>query len=151
MGASVRMLWSHSVALALRATLEIAARHQLTGADGPIPAKTEGVVAKKMLPLFVSAMVVGLDVTVTSPGSPVRLLPAKEVSKQMNSATMEVTVSTQGQLTIVNVQLTTLAAIVKAKLTTVRTNLAAMAPPAGDMWEDTNVIVCQAIPDRTVS
>lgn len=54
-------------------------RHQLTGADGPIPAKTEGVVAKKMLPLFVSAVVVGLDVTVTSPGSPVRLLPAKEV------------------------------------------------------------------------
>lgn len=58
----------------------------------------------------------------------------------MNSATMVVTVSTVGILTIVNVPLTTLEAIVKAKWTTVKTNPATMVPPAGDMWAVTSVM-----------
>lgn len=53
---------------------------------------------------------------------------------------MVVTVSTLGIPIIVNVLLTTLEAIAKAKWTTVKTNLVAMAPPAGDMWEGTNVM-----------
>lgn len=57
----------------------------------------------------------------------------------MNCATTAVTASTPGTPTIVNVLLTTLEAIAKAKWTTVRTNPAAMAPPAGDMWEATSV------------
>lgn len=57
----------------------------------------------------------------------------------MNCATTVATASTPGTPTIVNVLLTTLEAIAKAKWTTVRTNPAAMAPPAGDMWEATSV------------
>lgn len=57
----------------------------------------------------------------------------------MNCATTVVTASTPGTPTIVNVLLTTREAIAKAKWTTVRTNPAAMAPPAGDMWEATSV------------
>ena len=57
----------------------------------------------------------------------------------MSYATTGVTVSTLGILTIVNVLLTTLEAIVKAKWTTAKTNPAAMVPPAGDMWEGTSV------------
>lgn len=148
--ASVRTHWSLSDAPVLKATPETAARHQLTGADGLIPVKMGAVVAKKMRPLFVTALVACLDDTVTSPEFPVRRLQGKEVSKQMNSAIMVVTVSTLGQLTFVNVRLTTLAAIVKAKWTTVRTSLVTMAPPVGDMWEDINVTVCQASLARTV-
>lgn len=51
----------------------------------------------------------------------------------MSFATMVVTVSTLGTLTSVNVLLTTLGAIVKAKWTTVKTNPVAMVPPAGAM------------------
>lgn len=58
----------------------------------------------------------------------------------MSYATMVVTASTLGTPTIVNVPLTTLEAIAKAKSTTVKTNPAATAPPAGDMWEDTSVM-----------
>lgn len=58
----------------------------------------------------------------------------------MSYVTMVVTVSTLGIPIIVNVLLTTLEAIAKAKWTTVKTNLVAMAPPAGDMWEGTNVM-----------
>lgn len=57
----------------------------------------------------------------------------------MSFATMMVIVSTLGTPTIVNALITTLAAIVKAKWITVKTNPAAMAPPAGDMWEATSV------------
>lgn len=57
----------------------------------------------------------------------------------MISVTMVVTVLTLGIPTIVNVLLTTLEAIAKAKWTIVKTNPAAMVPPAGDMWEDTSV------------
>lgn len=57
----------------------------------------------------------------------------------MTYATMVVTVSTLGIPTIVNVLLTILEAIAKAKWTTVKTNPAAMAPPAGAMWEGTSV------------
>lgn len=149
MEASVRTHWSLSDASVRRATLETAARHQLTGADGLTSVKMVAVVAKKMRPLFVTALVAGLDVIVTSPESPVRQLRAKEVSKQMNSAIMAVTVSTLVQLTFVNVRRITLAATVKAKWTTARTSPATMAPPVGDMWEDISVIVCQASLDRT--
>lgn len=58
----------------------------------------------------------------------------------MSYATTVVTVSTVGMPTIVNALLTTLEAIAKAKWTTVKTNPAAMAPPAGDMWEGTSVM-----------
>lgn len=58
----------------------------------------------------------------------------------MNYATTVVIVSTLGIPTIVNVLLTTLEAIAKAKWTTVKTNPATMAPPAGDMWEGTSVM-----------
>lgn len=58
----------------------------------------------------------------------------------MTCATMVVTVSTLGMHTIVNVLLTTQEAIAKAKWTTAKTNPAAMAPPAGVMWEGTNVM-----------
>ena len=60
-------------------------------------------------------------------------------SRQTSCVTTVVTVSTVGMPTIVNVLLTTLGAIAKAKWTTVRTNPAAMAPPAGDMLEGTSV------------
>ena len=53
---------------------------------------------------------------------------------------MVVTVSTLGIHTIVNVLLTTLEAIAKAKWTTVKTNPAAMAPPAEDMLAGTSVM-----------
>lgn len=58
----------------------------------------------------------------------------------MSYATTVVTVSTPGIPTIVNVLLTTLAAIVKVKWIIVKTSPAAMAPPAGDMWEGTSVM-----------
>lgn len=58
----------------------------------------------------------------------------------MSYVTTAVTVSTLGIATIVNVLLTTLEAIAKAKWTTVKTNPATMAPPAGDMWEGTSVM-----------
>lgn len=57
----------------------------------------------------------------------------------MSYATTVVTVSTLGIPTIVNVLLTTLVAIAKVKWIAVKTNPAAMAPPAGDMWEVTTV------------
>lgn len=147
--ASVKMLWSPSAAPALRATLATAARHQSTGADAHLPAKMEDAVAKRMLPSSVTVLTAGLDVTVTSPGSLVRRLLAIEGSRQMSYATTAVTVSTLGMPTIVNALLTTLEAIAKAKWTTVRTNPATMAPPAGDMWEATSVIVCRALLGRT--
>lgn len=92
----------------------------------------------------------GLDVIVTFQGCLVRQPPAREGSRQMSSAIVVVTVSTQGMHTIVNVLMTTLGAIVKAKWTTVRTNPAAMAPPAGVMLEVTSVTVCQASLGRAV-
>ncbi len=58
----------------------------------------------------------------------------------MSYATTVVTVSTLGMPTIVNVLLTTLEAIAKAKWTIAKTNPAAMAPPAGDMWVATSVM-----------
>lgn len=147
--ASVKMPWNPSVAPAPRATLATAARLQSTGADAHLPAKMEDAVAKRMLLSSVIVVTAGLDVTVISLGSPVRQLLAKEGSRQMTYATTVVTVSTLGIPTIVNVLLTILEAIAKAKWTTVKTNPAAMAPPAGAMWEGTNVTVCQAILDRT--
>jgi len=149
MEASAKMPWSPSVAPAPRATLAPAARHQSTGADVPLPAKMEGAVVKRMLLSSVNVLTAGLDVTVTSLGCPVRQLLAREGSRQMSYATTMVTVSTLGIPTIVNVLLTTLVAIVKVKWITVKTNPAAMAPPAGDMWEGTSVIVCQVILDQT--
>lgn len=148
--ASVKMPWSPSVAPAPRATLALAVRHQSTGVDVPLPAKMEGDVVKRMLPSSVNVLTAGLDVTVTSLGSPVRQLLAREGSRQMSYVTTVVTVSTLGIPTIVNVLLTTLVAIAKVKWITVKTNPAAMVPPAGDMWEGTSVIVCQAILDKTV-
>lgn len=53
---------------------------------------------------------------------------------------MVVTVLTLGIPTIVNVLLTTLEAIVKVKWIIVRTNLVAMAPPAGHMSAGTSVM-----------
>lgn len=149
MEASVKTPWSPSVAPVPRATLATAARHQSTGADAHLLARMEDVVVKKMLPLSVTVPTAGLGVIVISLGSPVRQLLVREVSRQMTYATTVVTVSILGMPTIVNVLLTTLEAIAKAKWTTVRTNPAAMVPPAGDMWEVTSVIVCQAILDRT--
>lgn len=61
-------------------------------------------------------------------------------SRQMSYVTTVVTVSTLGIPTIVNVLLTTLVAIAKVKWITVKTNPAAMVPPAGDMWEGTSVM-----------
>lgn len=58
----------------------------------------------------------------------------------MTYATMGVIASTLGIPTIANALLTTLEAIAKAKWTTVKTNPAAMAPLAGDMWEGTDVM-----------
>lgn len=150
MEASVKMPWSLSVVPAPKATPATDARLLLTGADAHLPAKMEVVAAKKILPLLVNAPMAGLDVTVTSRECPVKQLLAREGSRQMSCATMAVTVSTLGTLIIVNVLLTILEVIAKAKWTIVKTNLAAMAPPAGDMWEDTSVIVCQATLDRTV-
>lgn len=147
--ASVKMPWTPSVVPVLGATPATAARLQLTGADAHLPARMEDAVGKRMLPSSVIVLMAGLDVTVTSLGSPVKQLLAREASRQMSFATMVVTVSTLGILTIVNVLLTTLEAIAKAKWITAKTNPAAMAPPAGDMWEGTNVIVCQDILDRT--
>lgn len=148
--ASVKMPLSPSVAPAPRVILATAARHQWTGADARLPAKMEDVVVKRMLLSSVIVLMVGLDVIVTYPGSLVRQLLAREGSRRMSYATMVVTVSTQGMHTYVNVLLTTLEAIVKAKWTTVKTNLAAMVPPAGDMWEGTSVTVCQVLLDRIV-
>lgn len=54
-------------------------RHQLIGADAHLPAKMEDVAARKMLPLSATVLMAGLDVTVTSLGSHVRPLLAKEV------------------------------------------------------------------------
>lgn len=54
-------------------------RHQSTGVDVPLPAKMEGDVVKRMLPSSVNVLTAGLDVTVTSLGSPVRQLLAREV------------------------------------------------------------------------
>lgn len=150
MEVSVKMPWSPSVAPAPRATLALAARHQSIGADVPLPVKMEVAVVKRMLPSSVIVLMAGLDVTVTSLGFPVRQLLAREGSRQMSYATTVVTVSTLGIPTIVNVLLTTLVAIAKVKWIAVKTNPAAMAPPAGDMWEVTTVNVCQAIRDRTV-
>lgn len=147
--ASVKMPWSPSVAPAQRVTLATAARHQSTGADAHLPAKMEDAVAKRMLPSSVTVVTAGLDVTVTSPGSLVRQLLAIEGSRQMSFATTAVTVSTLGMPTIVNVLLTTPEAIAKAKWTTVKTNPAAMAPPAGDMWEGISATVCPALLGRT--
>lgn len=147
--ASVKMPWSLSVAPAPRALPATAARHQLIGAGAHLRAKMEDVVARKMLPLSVIVATAGQDATVISQECPVRQLLAREGSRQMSYATMVVTVSTLGIPTTVNAILTTLAAIAKVKWTTVKTNLVAMAPPVGDMWEDTSVIVCQAILDRT--
>lgn len=149
MEASVKMPWSPSVAPALRATLATAARLQSTGADAHLPAKMEDAVAKKTLPSSANVPTAGLDVTVISIGFPVKQLLAREGFRPMISVTMVVTVLTLGIPTIVNVLLTTLEAIAKAKWTIVKTNPAAMVPPAGDMWEDTSVTVCQAILDRT--
>lgn len=147
--ASVRMPLSPSVAPAPRVMLATAARHQSIGADVHLHAKTEDAVARRMLLLSVNVLMAGLDVTVTFLESPVRQLLAREGSRQMSCAITVVTVSTLGTLIIVNVLLTTLEAIAKAKWTTVKTNLVAMAPPAGDMLEGTSVIVCQATPVRT--
>lgn len=58
----------------------------------------------------------------------------------MSCATTGDIVSIAGMPTTVNVPLTTLEAIVKAKWTTVKTNPVAMVPPAGDMWEGTSVM-----------
>lgn len=149
MEASVKTPWSPSVAPAPRATPATDARHQSTGADAHLPAKTEDAVVKRTLPSSVTVLTAGLDVTATFPESLVRQLLAIEGSRRMSYATTVVTVSTPGMPTIVNVPPTTLEATVKAKWTTVRTNPAAMAPPAGDMWEGTSVIVCQASLDRT--
>lgn len=54
-------------------------RLQSTGADVHLPAKMEDAVAKRMLPLSVNVLMAGLDVTVTSIGSPVKQLLAREV------------------------------------------------------------------------
>lgn len=113
--ASVKMPWHHSVAPAPRATLATAARHQLTGADAHPPAKTEDAAGKRMLPSFVTVLTAGLDAFVTSPGSLVRQLLAREASRLMSYATTMVTVSTLGIPTIVSVRLTTPEAIAKAK------------------------------------
>ena len=51
----------------------------------------------------------------------------------MSYAIMVVTVSTLEIPTIANVLLTSLEAIAKVRSTSVRTNHAVMAPPAGDM------------------
>lgn len=149
MAASVKMPWSPSVAPAQRATRATAARPQSTGADAHLPAKMEVAVAKRMLPSSVTVIMAGLDGIVTSQGCLVRQLLAREGFRQMSYATMAVTVSTLGMPTIVNVLLTTPEAIAKAKWTTVKTNLAAMAPPAGDMWEGTSVTACQVSPAKT--
>lgn len=150
MGAYVKMPWSPSAAPVPRATLATDARHQWIGVGAHLHARMEVAVARRMLPSFVIVRTAGLDVTVTSPESPVRQLLAKEASRQMNCATMGVTVSTQEIPTTANVPLTTPGATAKIKWTTVRTNLVAMVPPAGDMWEVTSVIVCQAILGKTV-
>lgn len=148
--AYVKTLWSLSVAHVQRASLATAVRPLWTGADVHLLAKTVDAVAKRILLSHVTVLMAGLDVIVTFPGCLVKQLPAKEGSRQMSFATVEVTVSTQGMHTTVNVLTTTLGAIVKAKWTIVKTNPAAMAPPAGVMLEVTSVIVCQASLGRAV-
>lgn len=150
MEASARMPWSLSVALVPRAILATVARHQLIGAGAHLNAIMEDAVARRMPHSSVNVLMAGLAVTVTFLDSRVRQLLAKEGSRQMNYATMVVTVSTPGMLTIANVLLTTLEAIAKIKWTTVKTNLVTMAPPAGDMWGDTSVTVCRVTPERIV-
>lgn len=54
-------------------------RHQSTGADAHLPAKTEDAVAKRMLPSSVTVLTAGLDVTATFPESLVRQLLTIEV------------------------------------------------------------------------
>lgn len=54
-------------------------RLQLTGADAHLLAKMEDTVAKRMLPSPVNVLTDGLDVIVTSIGSPVKQLLAREV------------------------------------------------------------------------
>lgn len=54
-------------------------RLQLSGADAHLPAKMEDAVARRMLPLSVNVLTAGLDVIVTSLGSPVKQLLAREV------------------------------------------------------------------------
>lgn len=149
MEVSAKMHWNPSVAHVQRATQATAVRHQWTGADVHLLAKMEDVVDKRMLLSFVTVIMAGLDVIVTFQGSLVRQQHAREDSRRMSSATMVATVSTLGMPTFVNVLPTTLEAIVKAKWTTVKTNLAAMAPPAGDMLEVTSVIACQVLLGRT--
>lgn len=149
MEAFVRMPWSHSVALAPRAILATVVRRQLIGAGAHLHVIMEDAAVKRMPHSSVNVLMAGLAVTVTSLESPVKQLPAKEGSRRMNYATMVVTVLIPGILTIANVLMTTLEAIAKIKWIIVKTNLVAMAPPAGDMWEDTSVIVCQVIPERT--
>lgn len=54
-------------------------RLQSTGADAHLSAKMEDAVVKRMLHSYVTVVTVGLDVTVTSLGFPVRQLRAREV------------------------------------------------------------------------
>lgn len=54
-------------------------RHQSTGVDAHLPAKMEDAVAKRMLPSSANVLMAGLDVTVTSLGSLVKQLLAREV------------------------------------------------------------------------
>lgn len=58
----------------------------MTGADAHRPAKMEDAVAKRIPPSSVNVLTAGLDVTVTSPGSPVKQLLDREVNVQPMTA-----------------------------------------------------------------
>lgn len=70
----------------------------------------------------------------------VHTLSLAQVSRQMSFATMVDTVSILATHTTANVPQTTQAVTASPSLTTVRKNLASMAPPAGATWEDSPVM-----------
>lgn len=136
------MPWSHIAAHVRKVTLAPGASIQLIGAGLLTHARIVVAADRKMPPSHVTVWVAGQVAIVTSQECPVKLQPDREVSRQMSFATMVDTVSILATHTTANVPQTTQAVTASPSLTTVRKNLASMAPPAGATWEDSPVIVC---------
>lgn len=146
----VKMPWSHIAAHVQKATLAHVASIQLIGADLLTHARMVVAADKKMPPSHVTVWVAGQVVIVISQECPVKLQPDREAARQMSFASMVDTVSILATRTTANVLQTTQAVTVNLSLTTARTNLASMVPPAGATWEDSLVIVCLVMRGTTV-
>lgn len=146
----VKMPWSHIAARVQKAILAHVASIQLIGADLLTHARTVVAADKKMPPSHVTVWVAGQVVIVISQECPVKSQPDREAARQMNFASTVDTVSTLATRTTANVRQTTQAVTASLSLTTVRKNLASMAPPAEATWEDLLVIVCLVMRGTTV-